>query len=123
MLMYSVTNKTSFQEIMIFYNELAQHRKPLPPMTVVATCIDKKEKRVVTELAGKQLANQLNAHYWEISSKTGDNVNPSFEDLLASVTVAILNDPKKKNKYTSTFYTFNSFQNHLPRTLAKPKLL
>ncbi len=84
-LMYDITNQTSFEYITVYYNNIVKNSiKPFYYILVGNKC-DEKEKRQVSYEEGKNLAKQLNIIFFEISIKTGKNVKEIFYYLLNEI--------------------------------------
>jgi len=83
MLVYSMTDKRSFEELDHFLN-LIKSLKPgkQVPLAIVANKSDLKEARVVSEAEGKQMANINGGVYIEASARLGENITESFEVLI-----------------------------------------
>ena len=84
-LMYDITNQTSFEYITVYYNNIVKNSiKPFYYILVGNKC-DEKEKRQVSYEEGKNLAKQLNIIFFEISIKTGKNVKEIIYYLLNEI--------------------------------------
>lgn len=70
MLVFSVTDKSSFSKISSVYNKVLDIKeKDKVPMVLVGNKIDLREKRVVSTEEGKKLADELRIPYIETSAK------------------------------------------------------
>jgi Ras-related protein Rab-2A len=78
-LVFDVTSRKTFEKIPSWYQEVVSILKI--PLIIVANKIDIKEKRVVTEAEGRELAKKLGCSYIETSAKTGENVKDAFQVL------------------------------------------
>lgn len=71
-----------------FRTDLSHQRSKLRtklPGILAANRVDDKSAREVSTEKGKALADQFRLGFFEVSAKTGENVRPSIEALLASV--------------------------------------
>ena len=76
-LVYDVTNESSFIAINDLIKEIKKYKKILI-ITLVGQKCDSKE-RVITEEKGRELANELGVEFFEVSAKTGQNINELFD--------------------------------------------
>ncbi|CAL8073157.1 unnamed protein product [Calicophoron daubneyi] len=84
-LIYSITNKTSFEELQPLYNELATIKNeelPKVPVMLVGNKSDEEESREVSTNLGKALAQKWKCGFMETSAKTNQNVKELFQELL-----------------------------------------
>ncbi len=93
-MVYDVTERSSFQEIEILKNKfLSVKTNPRLKMILVANKCDLKEERQVTSLEGQEFANLLSCTYIETSAKTKTNV----ENVFISISTIIKDsEPKPK---------------------------
>ena len=83
---YDVTDRQSFKQIKNWYNFVMKNKDGDSPLIyLVGNKIDKIEDRVVSDEEGKSLANDLNMKYFDVSAKTGKNVNVLFDDIVNSL--------------------------------------
>jgi len=84
-LVYDITNKKSFEKINSYYNIIKKDDNN-DCCILVGNKIDEKDKRIISYDEGKNLAKELNIHFFETSAKTGKNVNEIFYYILAEIT-------------------------------------
>ncbi|XP_045773408.1 ras-related protein M-Ras-like [Maniola jurtina] len=96
LLVYSVTDKQSFQNIRHFHTQILRVKdRETYPMLVAANKVDLVHLRVVSEDAGRELARQLNAPYIETSAKEPPlNIDAAFHELVR----IIRNHPQQEEK-------------------------
>jgi small GTP-binding protein len=92
-LMYDITNRTSFQGIKDWYNTILDYTKKQMPykIALVGTKLDLEHNRQVSTSEGRALAKKYNMYFIELSSvnkstlnKTS-NINTLFNDLIEYV--------------------------------------
>ncbi|KAF8254047.1 P-loop containing nucleoside triphosphate hydrolase protein [Wilcoxina mikolae CBS 423.85] len=89
-LMYSITCRDSFTSIPRLHSEVRRVREELGgiifsagyPVVLVGNKTDMHHKRVVTMEEGQELAKVLGCGFYEVSAKTGDNVDRVVHDIL-----------------------------------------
>jgi small GTP-binding protein len=77
-LVFDLTNRSSFDHLENWYDELKGFVSKDIPIVVVGNKTDLKEERQVSYQEGVSLANKLKASYIETSAKTGENVEDAF---------------------------------------------
>ena len=89
MLVYSVTDRKSFEQIRDLYNQVSLAKEisdlSLVPVVLVANKIDLKNHRKVTTEEGQQFADELHIPFIEVSAKTRHKVDEAFEQLVQEV--------------------------------------
>jgi len=84
-LVYDVTNRTSFENInKNWYNEIKK-ASPDISLILVGNKIDLESERVVSSVEGEALAQKLTLTYVETSAKTGENINDAFKMLALQI--------------------------------------
>lgn len=83
LLVYSVTDKQSYENIMNFYTQILRVKdRDVYPMLLVANKVDLVHLRKVTEEQGRELAHRLNIPYIETSAKDPPlNVDAAFHEV------------------------------------------
>jgi small GTP-binding protein len=83
LLVYSITDKRSFEDIHRFYNQILRVKDRSEfPMILVGNKSDLEYERAVSETEGMNLSQQLRICYVETSAKNRSNVDKSFHDLI-----------------------------------------
>ena len=103
-LVYSITDRTSFEEIKEIHNDVTrfktQSESEKVSVIVIGNKKDLEDQRVVSTKEGQTLAHEINALFVETSALTGDNVeNAIFEVIrnhLNSSAPTEQVEPKKK---------------------------
>ncbi|CAI7664579.1 hypothetical protein N7541_009719 [Penicillium brevicompactum] len=86
LLIYSITSRQSFEEIMTFQQQILRVKdKDYFPIIVVANKCDLEKERVVSEQEGEALARQFNCKFIETSAKSRINVENAFYDLVREI--------------------------------------
>ncbi|CAG7919125.1 unnamed protein product [Penicillium olsonii] len=86
LLIYSITSRQSFEEIMTFQQQILRVKdKDYFPIIVVANKCDLEKDRVVSEQEGEALARQFNCKFIETSAKSRINVENAFYDLVREI--------------------------------------
>lgn len=83
LLVYSVTDKQSYENIMYFYTQILRVKdRDVYPMLLVANKVDLVHLRKVTEEQGRELAHRLGIPYIETSAKDPPlNVDAAFHEV------------------------------------------
>ncbi|KAF5404332.1 GTP-binding protein Di-Ras2 [Paragonimus heterotremus] len=84
-LVYSITNKSSFDELQPLYNELTVIKREeliRVPVMLVGNKADEAESREVSATVGKALAQKWKCGFMETSAKANMNVKEVFQELL-----------------------------------------
>ncbi|CAG5103978.1 Oidioi.mRNA.OKI2018_I69.chr1.g1027.t1.cds [Oikopleura dioica] len=92
LLMYSTTDRVSFNEVSrlaMTIRLLHKNTHPKPILVLIGTKVDLEPQRIVSELEGKKLAESLNARFYEVSSK--DDYNEVARIFRESANVCRLN--------------------------------
>lgn len=83
-LVFDVTNKTSFVNIENWFNEINK-ASPRISLILVGNKIDLKDDRVVSTKEGETLSQKLKLSYVETSAKTGENIDDAFKMLALQI--------------------------------------
>jgi len=78
---YDLTKRETFEEIVIYNNALKKVNKDAV-VYLVGTKKDLENKRVVTYDEGFKLATKLNMIFYEVSAKTGENVDEIINSII-----------------------------------------
>lgn len=89
LLVYSVTSRSSFEEIVTFYQQILRVKdKDYFPVVLVGNKTDLESDRVVTREEGQALARQFNnCKFIETSAKFRVNVEDAFYELVRQVRI------------------------------------
>ncbi len=86
LLVYSLTNRTSFEEIIRFHRQILRVKdRDEYPMILVANKADLNDQRVVSSSEAQELGKQLKVEVIEASAKTRMNVDQSFHQLVRTI--------------------------------------
>lgn len=86
LLVYSITSRTSFEEILQFQQQILRVKdKDYFPLVVVGNKCDLEADRQVSTQEGKSLAEQFHCPFKETSAKARINVDESFYELVREI--------------------------------------
>lgn len=86
LLVYSVTSRTSFEELMTYYQQIQRVKdSDYVPVVVVGNKSDLEDERQVSYEDGLHIAKQMNAPFLETSAKQAINVEDAFYSLVRLV--------------------------------------
>ncbi|CAL4157882.1 unnamed protein product [Meganyctiphanes norvegica] len=100
MLVYSVTDKQSYENIPHFHTQVLRVKdRDAYPMLLVANKVDLVHMRKVTEEMGREMAVKLNLSYIETSAKDPPlNVDAAFHEVVRIIRDSPALEGPKKNK-------------------------
>ncbi|XP_045196318.1 ras-related protein R-Ras2-like [Mercenaria mercenaria] len=102
LLVYSVTDRSSFDEIYKFHKQILRVKdRDEFPMILVGNKSDLEHQRQISREEGQELSRQLKITHIEASAKIRMNVDQAFYDLVRKVRIFELNErppPKTKHK-------------------------
>ncbi|TFF98501.1 MAG: GTP-binding protein [Promethearchaeota archaeon] len=84
MLLYDVTNETSFKKLDNWVKSFHEARGE-KPLLLIGNKIDLKDRIVVTKEQGEKYAEEYGFEFIQTSAKTGNNVDKAFHDLIKDV--------------------------------------
>lgn len=86
LLVYSVTERESFNELSTFYQQILRVKDTdSVPILLVGNKSDLAQERAVSFEEGEKLAKQFNCEFLETSAKQGINVDQAFHDLVRTI--------------------------------------
>lgn len=88
MLVFSLTDRASFEEIASFYNQIMRVKGesvPFVPMLMVGNKSDLVDERQISQEEGIALAQKFNCAYIETSAKTDENVTNAFHNVVKMI--------------------------------------
>ena len=137
LLVYSITDKKSFDNLESkWINEINEFININNiPIVLVGNKKDLENDREIEEQSGRDFADKYNLKFFETSSKTGENVNLAFEELINEVVKSnnvnkneIKNENNNENKTENINNNINTNQtyklnlnNHQINNKIKPK--
>lgn len=85
-LVYSITSRSSFEEISVFYHNILRMRGVAHcPMILNGNKCDLESERQVSTGEGKDLALSYGCKFFETSAKTGVNIDESFFQMVREI--------------------------------------
>ena len=109
-LVYDVSDRTSFQSIQFWLQEISTHaNKNVNKILVGNKCDKTEEEREVDKTRGEELANILKAPHVEVSAKTAENIDKAF--LCLAQLIKKRRDKEHSQELENSFVTLNSTQN------------
>ena len=110
-LVYDITDETSFQKIETWYENLSSDSNNILPIVLIGNKSNFEEERVISTEDGEELAKKLKIenHFFETSCQSGKNVHEAINDLVEQIynkfgnkdenpSFEIKNDKNKKGK-------------------------
>lgn len=95
-LVYDITDECSFKNLDRWHGEIESHT-PYSHKLLIGNKIDLADQRQITEQQAANWSNNRSYIFREVSSKTGANVQNSFNDIIMAFldTTAAIKEPKK----------------------------
>ncbi|KAL4467865.1 hypothetical protein ABPG74_013200 [Tetrahymena malaccensis] len=85
MISYDITNRQSFDRIQSWFNDYYQKKQNKEAiLALIGNKCDLEQQRQVSYLEGQQLAKSLGMIFFEVSAKTGYQINELFECLISN---------------------------------------
>ena len=103
-LMYDITDKSSFDSIIDWISDVKEIKGENFPMILVGNKIDLNESREVTEEMGYELAEKNQIEFFETSNKDGTNIQEAGLEIVYK----ILGETKVNNSRIERISTANS---------------
>jgi small GTP-binding protein len=88
-LMYDITNKSSFKSIPEWIESAREHKGENYPIIIIGNKIDLEEKRKITTEEGENLAKKYGLDFFEISNKEDINIKEAIFTLFKKVLIYI----------------------------------
>jgi Ras-related protein Rab-2A len=85
LMVYDVTNRTSFESLIFWINDLKKYCDPDTMIILVGNKTDLRTDRKVTTVEGKEFADTHNISFFETSAKTGDKISDCFIDAVDKI--------------------------------------
>ncbi|KAG6850173.1 GTPase Ypt2 [Arthromyces matolae] len=90
LLVYDVTNETSFNNIRTWHANIEQHASEGVNKILIGNKSDWTDKKVVTEEQGRELAAELGIKFMETSAKANDGVEEAFFALARDIKTRLI---------------------------------
>ncbi|KAJ5077383.1 ras family-domain-containing protein [Anaeramoeba ignava] len=99
-LVYDITNKESFENINNYWlKEIKEYTNENVEMILIGNKCDLEEKREISKEKGKELADELNIPFYEVSAKNNINIDNIFIELTRNI-FENLDEDENMIKYT-----------------------
>ena len=85
LLLYDITSQTSFDNIRGWITDIKEEADENVIIFLLGNKIDLTEERKITKEKGEQLAKEFNVPFFEVSAKSGKNVNEVFKTLYGKI--------------------------------------
>ncbi len=82
---FSIINRKSFDNLKRYLDDLDEYSHPRVQKILVGTFSDYADQRNVSREEAQELADKLGMEYYEVSAKSGDQVNECFEKLIKKI--------------------------------------
>ncbi|KAJ6233165.1 ras and ef-hand domain-containing protein [Anaeramoeba flamelloides] len=100
---YDVTNEESFNQVNVWFEEIKKNSPEYISTVLLGNKVDLEDERVITKEQGENLAKKNNCQYFEVSAKSGANVDSAFNKLMNSSYEKLKKFGKPKNSNTVNF--------------------
>ena len=94
LLMYDITNQTSYQNVQRWYDEAQNYLQKSVPKLLIGNKADLAGQRTVRMEEAKNLSDRLGIDYVETSAKNNTNVKIAFETLTRSILNSVAVTPQ-----------------------------
>ncbi|XP_004628163.1 ras-related protein Rab-26 isoform X3 [Octodon degus] len=95
LLLYDVTNKTSFDNIQAWLTEIQEYAQDDVVLMLLGNKVDSTQERAVKREDGEKLAKEYGLPYMETSAKTGVNVDLAFTAIAKELKQRIMKAPNE----------------------------
>ena len=112
LLVYSIANRESFNNLEAWLsqlNDVTDLKKK--PVVIIGNKKDLESTREVEFNEGKEFADSRNLHFYEVSAKTGENVQEAFNDIFEQLYNIFEEEITGKKKYEKN-ETLNDVKKH-----------
>ena len=97
---YSINSRNSFELVSELYYSIIENIGNSALIYLVANQIDNKENEKVTEEEGRQIAQQFNIKFFQVSAKTGEGVDELVNDIANTLALTKQKGENKNNNLT-----------------------
>jgi len=94
MIVYDITRKSSFSSVSGWVQNIREQQGPDARIVLVGNKADLEESRDVQTSEGEDLAKQIGALFFEVSAKSGVNIDELFAQLVATLPVQVAATPE-----------------------------
>ncbi len=98
-IVYSITSRASFESMQQCKEHIVRKKdKEDVPLLLLGNKCDLATQRVVSTAEGEKMADEIGAHFFETSAKTGANVQEAFQELVRLIRSEQMRDLVVKNR-------------------------
>lgn len=97
---FSLNAKETFEDAATWVDELKEHYEEIPLLYLVGNKADLTDERCISIEQANEMAEKLNANYFETSAKTGQNINELFEDIAYQIEKSEHHEPAANSQPT-----------------------
>ena len=107
MFVYDVSKRETYELIWQWLDDIKENNEMNIGKILVGNKVDLESKREVSKEEGEQLAEALQCKYYEISAKTGLNINEVIDEIARISYLKWKKDPEKRNSIRISSIDFN----------------
>ncbi len=98
LLLYDITSQTSFDNIREWITDIKDEADENVIVFLLGNKIDLAEERKIPKAKGEELAKEFNVPFFEVSAKSGENVNVVFKTLYTKINESYDEFEKQRSK-------------------------
>ena len=102
LIVYAIDDRASLEEVEVFHRDVLTRKGVTNvPLVICGNKCDREDKRVVSEIEGKELAQRLNAKFFETSALANIHIEDAFRTLVLEIRQSDPpSQPPKENEST-----------------------
>ena len=85
LLLYDITSQTSYDNIKVWIDDIKEEADENVIIFLLGNKIDLVEERIIPKEKGEELGKKYNVTFFEVSAKSGENVNEVFKALYKKI--------------------------------------
>ena len=98
-IVYAINDRASFEEVEVFHRDLLERRGTTNvPVVICGNKCDLEDERLVSKWEGEELAQRLNAKFFETSASVNLNVEDAFRTVVREIRKSTASSGKKGGK-------------------------